>query len=155
EMELKPGLNVLEVGTGSGYNAALMAEVVAPSLKEIEERGHIMTVEKIDDLVKFASENLERTRYSDRVSIYLGDGTLGYPEKSSEEIYDRIVVTAAAPHIPRYLELQLKKEGLLLIPVGDSFVQTLLKVSRKLGEMVTKNICECMFVPLLGEDGYH
>ncbi len=155
EMKLKPGMSVLEVGTGSGYNAALMAEEVAPSSKETDKRGHITTVERMSDLVKFASNNLARTGYADRVSVHLGDGTLGYPEKSREETYDRIIVTAAAPHIPRYLVLQLKRDGMLLIPVGDNFVQSLLKVSKAPGELVTKNICECMFVPLLGEDGYH
>jgi protein-L-isoaspartate(D-aspartate) O-methyltransferase len=155
EMDLKPGLRVLEVGTGSGYNAALMAEEVTPSSKETKKKGHITTVERMSDLVKFASDNLERTGYSDRVSVHQGDGTLGYPEKSSKEIYDRIIVTAAAPHIPRYLVSQLQQEGMLLIPVGDKFVQTLLKVSKKPGELITKNICECMFVPLKGEDGYH
>lgn len=156
ELELKPGLDVLEVGAGSGYNAALMSEIVAPSSNDAEEKGHITTVERVDELVNFASENLQRTGFSDRVSIHLGDGTLGYPEKSSEEMYDRIVVTAAAPHIPRYLVLQLRTDGLLLLPVGDPFMQNLLKVSKdESGELVTKNICECMFVLLLGEDGYH
>ncbi len=155
EMELKPGHKVLEIGTGSGYNAALMAELVAPSSNEFDRRGHVITVERIDELMEFASENLKRASYSDRVTVCGGDGTLGYPEKENKEIYDRIVVTAAAPRIPRYLMLQLKQGGVLLIPVGDTFVQTLKKITKKKVATMTKNICECMFVPLIGEDGYH
>jgi len=155
EMNLKPGLKILEVGSGSGYNAALMAEIIGTLSTNEEKKGQIISIERMNDLVKFASENIDQTKYSDRVFIFKGDGTLGYPKKSCEEIYDRIIVTAAAPHIPKYLLKQLKKGGLLLIPVGQPFIQSLLKILKDSnGKLITKNICDCMFVPLFGEDGY-
>lgn len=154
EMNLKPGLKIFEVGTGSGYNAALMAEISRTSDKN--EKGEIISIERVKDLVQFATENIKRTNYSDIVSIHYGDGTLGYPKKSDEETYDRIMVTAAAPQIPKYLLKQLKKGGLLLIPVGQPFVQNLLKISKDLtGKISKESVVDCVFVPLLGEDGYN
>lgn len=154
EMNLKPGLKILEVGTGSGYNAALMAEIIG-STNENEMNGQIISIERIKDLIQFATDNIKLTNYSDRVSIHYGDGTLGYPEKSTEEMYDRIMVTAAAPHIPKFLLKQLKKGGLFLIPVGQHFIQNLLKISKdSKGKIIKEGVCDCVFVPLLGEDGY-
>jgi protein-L-isoaspartate(D-aspartate) O-methyltransferase len=154
EMDLRIGLNVLEVGAGSGYNAALIAEIIAPLSIRSEDQGHVTAVERVKDLVEFAENNLRRTGYSDRVSVHLGDGTLGFPEMSNDQIYDRIVVTAAAPIVPRYLLQQLKIDGQLLIPVGDRLVQTLQKISKSPSKLDVENICECMFVPLIGENGY-
>jgi|TARA_B100002003_G_scaffold224558_1_gene229989 protein-L-isoaspartate(D-aspartate) O-methyltransferase len=155
EMNLSPGLRVLEVGAGSGYNAALMAEIIREPLNSKEKKSQVISIERRDDLVKFASENIKRSDYSDIVSVCNGDGTLGYPEKSENEIHDRIMVTAAAPHIPKYLLKQLKREGLLLIPVGEQHVQNLLRITKNNEDkLCTESICECMFVPLLGEDGY-
>jgi len=155
EMNLFPGLKVLEIGAGSGYNAALMAELIRDPPNSKKKKSEIISIERMEDLTKFASENIKRAGYSDIVSVYCGDGTLGYPEKRDKEIYDRIMVTAAAPHIPKYLLKQLKSDGLLLIPVGDRYVQNLLRITKKKeNQLQTKNICECIFVPLLGEDGY-
>ncbi|MCL4435638.1 MAG: protein-L-isoaspartate(D-aspartate) O-methyltransferase [Thaumarchaeota archaeon] len=156
ELDLKPGMNVLEVGAGSGYTSALISEIIASAKKELERNGHVTSVESLGELVQFASENLERTGYSSAVTVVSGDGTLGYPEKSREEIYDRIIVTAAAPHIPVYLQMQLKKGGVLLIPVGNPLEQVLLRVSKsEAGEITSRSVTECMFVPLIGEDGFH
>ena len=156
ELGLKVGMSVLEVGAGSGYTSALISEIVAPSEKESEGRGHVTSVELLDELVQFASGNLGRAGYSSVVTVVSGDGTLGYPEKNSEEIYDRIIVTAAAPHIPVYLQIQLKKGGVLLIPVGNPLEQLLLRVSKsEAGEVTSRSVIECMFVPLIGEDGFH
>ncbi len=156
EMNLKPGMNVLEVGAGSGYTAALISEIIAPSEKRPEDNGHVISIELLDDLVQFASMNLERAGYSSLVTTVSGDGTLGYPEKNSEESYDRIVVTAAAPHIPIYLQMQLRKGGVLVIPVGNPFEQLLLRVTKsESGEISSGSVTECMFVPLIGEDGFH
>ncbi len=153
EMKLEPGLKILEVGTGSGYNTALMAEIIR-NTKKNDAKGHIISIERIKELILFATENIKQTNYSDMVSIYYGDGTLGYPEKSIEEMYDRIIVTAAAPHIPNFLLKQLKKEGLCLIPIGQPFIQNLLKISKDVnGGIINEHICNCVFVPLLGEDG--
>lgn len=154
EMNLKPGLKILEVGTGSGYNAALMAEIIKTTDKN--KKGEIISIERVNDLVEFATANIKRTNYSDIVSIHMGDGTLGYPKKSVKETYDRIMVTAAAPHVPKYLLKQLKKGGLLMIPVGRPFVQNLIKISKDFTGKISKNsVVDCVFVPLLGEDGYN
>ncbi|MDP6583427.1 MAG: protein-L-isoaspartate(D-aspartate) O-methyltransferase [Anaerolineales bacterium] len=155
EMNLSPGQKVLEVGTGSGYNAALMAEMTRSPHNSNEKNCQIISIERMDDLVKVASKNLKRAGYSDIVSVHSGDGTLGYPEKSENEIYDRIMVTAAAPHTPKYLLKQLKRGGLLLIPVGERYVQNLLKITKNAdNKLDNQSVCECIFVPLLGEDGY-
>ena len=155
EMNLSPGVKVLEVGAGSGYNAALMAEIIREPVNIKEKKSQVISIERMDELVGFASENIKRAGYSDIVSICSGDGTLGYPEKSENEIYDRIMVTAAAPHTPKYLLKQLNRAGLLLIPVGEPYIQNLLRITKNTeGKLRTESICECMFVPLLGEDGY-
>lgn len=152
ELELNRGQVVLEIGAGSGYNAALMAEMVG---RLPGGRKPIITIERSEKLADFAKANLERTGYSDRIDVITGDGTLGYPEKSQQPLYDRITVTAAAPYVPRYLRLQLKPEGILLIPVGDLWMQTLVK-AKKLpdGTLKSRDVCGCMFVPLVGENGH-
>jgi len=155
EFELKQGLKVLEIGAGSGYNAALMAEIVEPTGKDSITMGHIITMERVYELVKFSKENFNRTDYSNRIDVVMGDGTLGYPERSEEMIYDRIMVTAAAPYIPKYLKAQLKINGIILAPVGNTFMQTLVKLTKlKGGRIKTEEICGCVFVSLIGEDGF-
>lgn len=150
ELDPEPGNIVLEIGTGSGYQAAVLAEIVAK--QDPNRRGHVYTVERIPELAEFAKKNLERTGYIEYVTVIVGDGTKGYPEKAP---YDRIIVTAAAPEVPKPLLKQLRVGGKLVIPVGDRFVQRLLTVKR-VGEheYVTKHGIECMFVPLIGEYGW-
>jgi protein-L-isoaspartate(D-aspartate) O-methyltransferase len=99
-LDLSPGLRVLEIGTGSGYNAALIAEVVG-------RKGTVVTVERIKELADFAKENLKRTGYG-WVKVVTGDGSLGYEEGAP---WDRILVTACAPEIPEPLIKQLKVGG--------------------------------------------
>ncbi|MGQ9468478.1 MAG: protein-L-isoaspartate(D-aspartate) O-methyltransferase [Nitrososphaerales archaeon] len=152
ELDLKKGLRVLEIGAGSGYSAALMAEIVKPTDDLNQE--HVISIDRILELVNFAKDNLKRTGYFDRVSVIFGDGTLGYPERSEEMLYDRIIVTAAAPYIPRYLRAQLKEDGIILVPVGNTSVQTLVKAIKHKGELEAHEVCGCMFVPLIGEDGF-
>ena len=150
-LQLAEGQTVLEVGAGSGYHAALVAEVVSPS--EESKAGHVFTLERKPALVEFAKQNLQRAGYADRVTVILSDGTLGYPEAAP---FDRIMVAAAAPHVPTPLIDQLKPEGLLLIPVGKhQFWQELLLVSKdKAGKVSKKHLMSVAFVPLIGEEGW-
>ncbi len=146
EMELKRGFKVLEVGCGSGYSAALMAEIVG-------SEGCVVSIERIPELVEFAKRNLEATGYGGTVKVVLGDGCLGYPPRSEEEIYDRVVVTAAASTIPKYLKKQTKQGGILLIPVGGPWSQTLKKLVKiSADKFDVKDVTECVFVPLIESD---
>ncbi len=150
-LDLKEGLKVLEIGGGSGYHAALVAEVVSPT--EHPPSGHVFTVERKPSLVEFAKENLEKAGYSDRVTVIEADGTLGLP---SEAPFDRIMVAAAAPHIPQPLIDQLKPGGKLLIPVGkQQFWQELTLVSKTEKEKIkTRREMSVAFVPLIGKEGW-
>lgn len=150
-LDLKEGLKVLEVGGGSGYHAALVAEVVSPTGKP--PSGHVFSIERKPSLVEFANKNLERAGYSDRVTMIEGDGTLGYP---AEAPFDRIMVAAAAPHIPQTLIDQLNPEGLMLIPVGrQQFWQELTLVSKNKEGIATKQgKMSVAFVPLIGKEGW-
>ena len=151
--DLDTGMKVLEVGTGSGYHAAVIAEVVAPSDTPREKWGHVYTIERIPELAKRAQENLRRAGYADRVTVIVGDGTKGYPEKAP---YDRIIVTAAAPDIPQPLIEQLRPGGKMVIPIGDRYSQVLYVVEKKEnGEIKVKPTIPVLFVPLVGEHGWH
>ena len=149
ELDPEPGNKVLEIGTGSGYQAAVLAEIVAK--QDPERKGHVYTIERIPELAEFAKKNLERTSYSKYVTVIVGDGTLGYPEKAP---YDRIIVTAGAPDVPNPLIEQLKDNGRLVIPVGNRFFQKLLIVEKKNGKIYKKWGIECLFVPLIGKHGW-
>ncbi|MEM4246082.1 MAG: protein-L-isoaspartate(D-aspartate) O-methyltransferase [Candidatus Bathyarchaeia archaeon] len=150
-LELEKGHKVLEVGAGSGYHAATIAEIVAP--KGEESNGHVYTVEIVPQLVEQARANLEETSYSPVVTVVLGDGSLGYPEKAP---YDRILVTAAAPQIPPALVEQLKPGGQLVIPVGGLHSFQSLVVARKGldGKLRLEDRGGVAFVPLLGKYGF-
>jgi protein-L-isoaspartate(D-aspartate) O-methyltransferase len=152
EMRLSLGDTVLEVGAGSGYNAALMAEIVAG--KDSQKRGRVVTVERLPELAAFARGNIARAGYSDVVEVVLGDGTLGYPP-NAEDNYDHIMVTAAAPHIPVALKRQLRVGGTLLIPLGPPGYQDLIRLTKlSPQDYREENLGGCVFVPLVGEDGY-
>jgi protein-L-isoaspartate(D-aspartate) O-methyltransferase len=151
-LELKVGHKVLEIGSGSGWHASTIAEIVAPSGAPKERWGHVYTVEIVKGLAEFAHKNVEAAGYGDRVTIIHGDGSQGYAEKAP---YDRILVTAAAPDIPKPLIEQLKARGVLVIPVGGLYLyQTLFRV-RKVNEKVVKeNLGGVAFVPLTGKYGH-
>ena len=146
ELKLRPCLHVLEIGTGSGYNAALLFELVGPC-------GEVVTVERVLELAEFARGNLAAAGY--RVKVVVGDGTLGYPPRLEEELYDRIIVTAAAPRPPRSLLAQLKRNGMMLIPVGPPGYQELMRVAKdEEARIFEESLGGCIFVPLIGEEGY-
>jgi protein-L-isoaspartate(D-aspartate) O-methyltransferase len=147
----EPGDVILEVGTGSGYNAALLAEMVAPP---DGRRGKVISLERVPDLVEFARGNLARAGYAGRVEVLLRDGTMGDSTRT-ESFYDAIVVTAAAPRIPGALKKQLKVGGVLLIPLGPLGYQNLIRLVRTSEDrFVEEDLGGCVFVPLIGKDSY-
>jgi len=151
-LDLSPGLKVLEVGAGTGYHAAVCAEIVAPHSVDVMRRGHVYAVELVRELAEFASANIKRTGYADRVTIIEGDGTLGLPSQSP---FDRILVTAAAPRIPPPLKEQLADGGKLVIPVGDAYsVQDLIVAIKKGSDLQECTYGGCVFVPLYGRYGW-
>ncbi len=148
ELDPEPGNKVLEVGTGSGYQAAVLAEIVA---KQDTGGGHVYSIERISELASFARKNLEKAGYSEHVTVLVGDGTLGYKEAAP---YDRVIVTAAAPDIPPPLLEQLGDPGVLVAPVGDQYFQRLLIVEKRNGRNIKRWGIECVFVPLIGKYGW-
>jgi protein-L-isoaspartate(D-aspartate) O-methyltransferase len=142
--DLKKGHKVLEIGGGSGYHAAVMAEMIRPN-------GHVYTVERIETLAAKARRNLQDAGYSDLVTVIVADGSKGLPDYAP---YDRISVAAAAPSVPEPLKRQLADGGKLLVPVGGRWYQDLVFVVRKGNEFTQENLGGCVFVPLVGEYGY-
>ncbi len=141
---------VLEVGTGSGYQAAVLSELVDPLSKGC---GHVVSIELLPGLASFAVENLRRSGHIDRVSVIVGDGSLGTGVE--REVFDRIMVTAASPDIPKPLISQLKRGGRMVIPVGSPELQVLTIVDKKpSGELGIRRDIPCVFVPLRGVYGY-
>jgi len=141
-LELTGTDRVLEIGTGSGYAAAVLSRIVTT----------VYSVERLDGLAQSARERLERLGYTN-IIIHEGDGTLGWVEHAP---YDAIVVTAGAPHVPQPLLGQLAPGGRLVIPVGTySDVQMLVRVSR-VGDRDyrTEELCAVRFVPLIGAAGW-
>lgn len=151
-LKLSPGQRLLEVGAGTGYHAAVCAEIISPTALPESRRGHVYAIELVQTLIDFARDNLDRCGYSSRVTIIEGDGTLGF---SAAAPYDRILVTAAAPRIPPPLKMQLKDGGRMVIPVGEAYsIQELMVVERK-GDTYTESAQGgCVFVPLLGQYGW-
>jgi len=149
-LELDEGMIVLEVGTGSGYQAAIIAEIIDPESRGI---GHVVSIEFIPELAEFARKNLIKTGFYDRVSIIIGDGGLGTFE--NKMIYDRIIVTAASPKIPKKLLSQLKINGIMVVPIGSRWHQ-ILYIIKKISETeyITIEDIPCVFVPLRGLEGF-
>ncbi len=150
-LELEVGQRILEVGSGSGWHAATVAEVVAPSGMPRSNWGHVYTTEIIQGLAEVARKNIMKAGYADRVTVVQVNGSIGYPEAAP---YDRICVTAAAPKTPDPLVQQLKPSGLMLIPIGSSFLQSLIKIRKERdGILKQENLGGVAFVPLTGEYG--
>ncbi|MFP5259833.1 MAG: protein-L-isoaspartate(D-aspartate) O-methyltransferase [Acidobacteriota bacterium] len=140
-LEVSPGHKVLEIGTGSGYQAAVLAELGAD----------VYTVERVKPLYEQAKARMEALRYR-RVRLKLDDGTLGWPEEAP---FDRILVAAGGPRIPQPLVAQLAENGRMVIPVGASRrSQTLCLVRRENGRVIVRELGGVMFVDLIGAHGW-
>jgi protein-L-isoaspartate(D-aspartate) O-methyltransferase len=139
-LELRGNETVLEIGTGSGYQTALLARLA----KEV------VTVERFAELATQA-ERLLNALGIDNVLVRVGDGTLGCPDRAP---YEAIVVTAAGPEVSEALRSQLAPGGRLVMPVGGRDEQMLVSVTRRGERFRTRNLCACRFVPLIGEQGF-
>jgi protein-L-isoaspartate(D-aspartate) O-methyltransferase len=139
-LHLKESDRVLEVGTGSGYQAAILCELAA----------HVYSIEKNPELAPRA-ERMLRSRGYVNISIRVGDGTKGWPEEAP---FDAIMVTAGAPSVPQPLLDQLDEGGRLAIPVGSKTMQMLTLITRKDGKLQAKQEGSCVFVPLIGRFGW-
>lgn len=140
-LELNGTERVLEVGTGSGYQAAVLAEL----------SKDVFTIERIAALAERAKKKFQDLSYAN-IHCRVGDGSLGWPEEAP---FDRIIITAGAPEIPKPLTEQLAEGGILVIPVGDLYSQMLLK-SRKTGDNLSREYhTPCVFVPLIGQHAWN
>ena len=137
-MRVEPGATVLEIGTGSGYQAAILSELA----------GRVYTIEIIEPLAREATERLRNGHY-DRVTVKIGDGYYGWEEHAP---FDAIIVTAAASHVPPPLVKQLKPGGRMIVPVGAQFLTQYLTVVEKNrdGTITTRQTLPVRFVPLTG-----
>jgi len=151
-LELEVGHRVLEIGAGSGWHASTIAEIVAPTNTSKKKWGHVYTVELVSQLAESARKNVEKAGYINRITVICGDGSEGYAEKAP---YDRILVTAAAPDVPKPLVEQLKTGGVLVIPVGSLHIyQTLMRIRKKDNQITEENLGGVAFVPLIGKHGH-
>ena len=139
-LQLRGYERVLEIGTGSGYQTAILTRLA----------GYVYSVERIQQLACMAAKRLEKLECSN-VSMYVGDGTLGWPDQAP---YDRILVAAAAPDVSERLYMQLVPWGKMVIPVGGHERQELLVVDRAPWGPEKRSLGGCIFVPLVGEEGW-
>ncbi len=141
-LDPKEGQKILEIGAGSGYQAAILSKIVG-------EKGKVIAVERIPELANFAKSNLKEYK---NVKVIVGDGTEGYEEESP---YDRIIVTACAPEIPKPLIEQLKEGGIMVIPIGGNVMfQKLYKVIKTKEDLKKEFLEYVAFVPLVGKFGF-
>jgi protein-L-isoaspartate(D-aspartate) O-methyltransferase len=151
-LKLEVGNKVLEVGAGSGWQAATIAELISNKEAPRSEWGHIYTVEIVQALAEQAKKSILNAGYGDRVTIINGDGSKGYIQKAP---FDRIIVTAAAPEVPAPLLEQLKLGGVMVIPLGKAeLFQNLTRITKDSdGKVTRENLGGAAFVPLIGEFG--
>ena len=140
ELRVNPACEVLEIGTGSGYQTAILAEMAQ----------EVISIERFADLSKEAAALLGERGYRN-VTLAVGDGTLGWPSRAP---YDRIIVTAAAARSPPALFEQLTEKGILVIPVGEYDYQRLQVIRKVDGSPRSTNLSPCRFVPLVGAQGW-
>jgi protein-L-isoaspartate(D-aspartate) O-methyltransferase len=134
------GDSILEIGSGSGYQAALIAAMGAK----------VTSLERIPEIADLARENLQKVN-SSGIEIILCDGTLGWPSNAP---YDGIIITAATPSVPAPLLEQLAEGGRLVAPVGPAQMQDLIRLTKVQGEVISEKFCSVRFVPLIGEFGW-
>lgn len=139
-LELKGDERILEIGTGSGYEAAILAEL------DIE----LYSIERLEELALKARAILDRLGYRN-ISIRVGDGTLGWQEHAP---YDAVIISAAAPQIPRPLIEQLKPDGVLVLPMGEEDFQTLVRIRKGKDGISEEYLGDCRFVKLKGAHGW-
>lgn len=139
-LELEGDEKVLEIGTGSGYQTAILALLC--------ER--VYSIERISDLSRHARQRLTKLGFKN-INIMVGDGSLGWPAFSP---YDGIIVTAGSPSIPDELIAQLADNGIMVLPVGGEYTQTLNVVKKHKGRIYRKELFGCAFVPLVGKSGW-
>jgi len=139
-LQLKENDKVLEIGTGSGYQTAILSKTA----KEV------YTMEKIEHLGLKAEKLFEELGYKN-IRVKIGDGTEGWSEYAP---YDGIIVTAGSPQIPTPLIEQLSENGRIVIPIGDAFSQDLIVAQKIKGKLIKKIVCGCVFVPLVGRHGW-
>jgi len=139
-LRLSPGDRVLEVGTGTGYEAAVISRIVQ----------EVYTIERFASLAESAKKIFDRLGYTN-IHVVIGDGSRGYAHAAP---YDAIIVAAAAPRVPDALVKQLKDGGRAIVPVGEADLQQLSLVSKNDGAIQRKTLDACRFVPLVGEEGY-
>ena len=139
-LRLSPEDRVLEVGTGTGYEAAVMSRIVR----------EVYTIERFASLAEAAKKIFDRLGYTN-IHVVIGDGSRGYADAAP---YDAIIVAAAAPRVPDALVQQLKNGGRAIVPVGEADLQQLSLVSKNDGSIQRKTLDACRFVPLVGEQGY-
>jgi len=140
ELKLDKDCEVLEIGTGSGYQTAVLAKLAKK----------VYTIERFAELSKKAQAVLAELEI-DNVQFHVGDGSCGWP---GEKIFDRIIVTAAVPEIPEPLIEQLVEGGLMVLPVGGPTVQDLIVCERLAGSLSRKSLCAVRFVKIFGEYGF-
>ena len=137
-LEPKPGQKILEIGTGSGYQAALLSNIVG-------KKGKIYTIERIPELVKLAKTNIKKLKIKN-IEIIRGDGSKGYQKEAP---FERIIVTAACKEIPKILITQLTDKGILIAPVGPTYSQKMIKLKKKKDKIKTETLGDFVFVPLV------
>jgi protein-L-isoaspartate(D-aspartate) O-methyltransferase len=136
QLRPQPSDRVLEIGTGSGYQAAILSELVA----------EVYSIEIVESLGKKADAILQRLGYKN-VHVKIGDGYKGWPEAAP---FDAIIVTCAPDHVPQPLVAQLKENGRMIIPVGERIAQQLYRLRKEKGELKREAILPVMFVPMTG-----
>ncbi|MHC4074812.1 MAG: protein-L-isoaspartate(D-aspartate) O-methyltransferase [Planctomycetota bacterium] len=140
ELKVNANCSVLEIGTGSGYQTAILARLAKK----------VYTIERFSELTDSAKVVLDRLGFGN-IKYFVGDGTCGWPQKQT---FDRIIITAAAPKIPQPLIEQLSEDGLIVIPIGPVFAQQLVVAEKKKNIITEKIICDVRFVRLMGKYGF-